>query len=118
MGRLIICASLGRLNREGKESEPVLSVFLVMINQFRTVKLEVMSLKILIKVAFINRPVQCVADYDKKVSSELVNKICPNFSVEMKNLCFDGVWGSLKNMLCHWIWVIHFCPDDFRVGRA
>lgn len=94
-----IVQAMGRLNREGKESEPVLSVFLVDDKPVPYSELEVNESKILIPKLHSSIDLyNALPDYYKKVSSEnLSNKNLAKILVsEMKNLCFDGVWAFIK----------------------
>lgn len=94
-----IVQAMGRLNREGKESEPVLSVFLVDDKPIPYSELEVKESKILIPKLHSSIDLyDALPLYYKKVSSEnLSNKnLAKILEFEMKNLNFDEVWAFIK----------------------
>jgi CRISPR-associated endonuclease/helicase Cas3 len=94
-----IVQAMGRLNREGERSEPLLTVFLDDGDHLPYSQLEVEESKTLIPKLHSSLDLyEALPGYYKKVSSEnLRNKnLAKELDDKMKNLNFDDVWDFIK----------------------
>ena len=101
-----IVQAMGRLNREGEQIEPVLTVFRVDDDHLPYSKLEVQeSVNLIPRLHSSIDLYNALPGYYKKVSSEnLRNKnLGKELDDKMKNLNFDDVWDFIKN---------HALPDE------
>ncbi|MDR0373616.1 MAG: CRISPR-associated helicase Cas3' [Nitrososphaerota archaeon] len=94
-----IVQAMGRLNREGERSDPVLTVFRVDDNHMPYSQLEVEESKLLIPK--LNSSIDlytALPDYYKKVSAEnLRNKnLAKELDDKMRKLNFDDIWDFIK----------------------
>jgi len=94
-----IVQAMGRLNREGERSEPVLTVFLDDGDHLPYSQLEVEEAKTLIPQLHSSIELyEALPGYYKKVSAEnLRNKnLAKELDDKMRNLNFDDVWDFIK----------------------